>query len=374
LSLFRASIDGLVPYEPGKPVEAVQRELGLERVVKLASNEGPFPPFPARSRRCERARSSSTAIPTAASGAPDALAERHGVAFEELIVGAGADGIIDCSRRRRSTRRRDRLRLAVLPELRPHGREARRRGPPRPAARPHVRPRRPARRDRPQTKLVYVCHPTTRPGRAHGGASSPRSSTAARARPLRLDQAYFEYIDDPDYADGLELFREGAAVAVLRTFSKIYGLAGLRVGWAVGPADVVDGDEQGAPRVRRDARRRRRRAGEPRRRRGDRARAAAQREGRERLAEILREHGSSRSGRLAATSSSPTSAADATLFERCSARASSSGRSTASARPRRSASPSARRRRTSSSLSAWDTSFRASRNRLHRVVRSGAAA
>jgi len=47
LSLFRASISDLVPYEPGKPVEAVQRELGLERVVKLASNEGPFPPFPA---------------------------------------------------------------------------------------------------------------------------------------------------------------------------------------------------------------------------------------------------------------------------------------------------------------------------------------
>ena len=44
--LFRASIADLVPYEPGKPVEAVQRELGLERVVKLASNEGPFPPFP----------------------------------------------------------------------------------------------------------------------------------------------------------------------------------------------------------------------------------------------------------------------------------------------------------------------------------------
>src|SRR5207245_8425628 len=54
-----------------------------------------------------------------------------------------------------------------------------------------------------------------------------------------LDQAYFEYIDDPDYADGLELFREGRRLVVLRTFSKIYGLAGLRVGWAAAPADVV---------------------------------------------------------------------------------------------------------------------------------------
>ena len=56
--LFRRAIDGLVPYEPGKPVEEVQRELGLERVVKLASNEGPFPPFPAALEAIARARAS----------------------------------------------------------------------------------------------------------------------------------------------------------------------------------------------------------------------------------------------------------------------------------------------------------------------------
>ena len=55
-----------------------------------------------------------------------------------------------------------------------------------------------------------------------------------------LDQAYSEYVDDPDYADGVEgLFKRGRRVVVLRTFSKIYGLAGLRVGYGVAPADVV---------------------------------------------------------------------------------------------------------------------------------------
>jgi histidinol-phosphate aminotransferase len=54
-----------------------------------------------------------------------------------------------------------------------------------------------------------------------------------------LDQAYFEYIDDDDYADGVEHFKDGRRVVVLRTFSKIYGLAGLRVGYGVAPADVV---------------------------------------------------------------------------------------------------------------------------------------
>jgi histidinol-phosphate aminotransferase len=57
-----------------------------------------------------------------------------------------------------------------------------------------------------------------------------------------LDQAYFEYIGDPDYADGIEgYFKAGHRVIVLRTFSKIYGLAGLRVGYGVGPAELVTG-------------------------------------------------------------------------------------------------------------------------------------
>jgi histidinol-phosphate aminotransferase len=55
-----------------------------------------------------------------------------------------------------------------------------------------------------------------------------------------LDQAYFEYVDDPDYADGIdEYFKAGRQVIVLRTFSKIYGLAGVRVGYGVGPAELV---------------------------------------------------------------------------------------------------------------------------------------
>src|SRR3954468_10408702 len=95
-AFFRPAVNALTPYQPGKPVEDVQRELGLDRVVKLASNEGPFGPFPA-------------AADAIASGIPDlnrspdggayrlhaALAERHGVDIAEIVVGAGADGCID---------------------------------------------------------------------------------------------------------------------------------------------------------------------------------------------------------------------------------------------------------------------------------------
>jgi histidinol-phosphate aminotransferase len=95
-SFFKPPVRDLVPYEPGKPVEEVQRELGLDRVVKLASNEGPFGPFP-------EAIDALAALAPQLNRYPDgggyrlrtALAERHGVRFEEIALGAGADGIVD---------------------------------------------------------------------------------------------------------------------------------------------------------------------------------------------------------------------------------------------------------------------------------------
>jgi histidinol-phosphate aminotransferase len=242
LSLFRASIADLVPYEPGKPVEAVQRELGLDRVVKLASNEGPFPPFPAALEAMERGERELNRYPDGGVWAlRSALAEHAGVAFEEVIVGSGADGIIDL------------LSQATLdpgddvvcgwPSFPSYVLDAAKLG---------ADARRVPLRDHtydldamleaigPRTKLVYVCHPNNPTGTANGRAELVSFLDRLPEHVLCvLDQAYFEYIDDPDYADGVELFREGRRIAVLRTFSKIYGLAGVRVGWAVAPPDVV---------------------------------------------------------------------------------------------------------------------------------------
>ena len=90
------AVAGLTPYEPGKPVEEVQRELGLARVVKLASNEGPFPPFPAALEAMERAAEELNRYPDGgAFRLRSALAERYDLAFEQVAVGAGADGVID---------------------------------------------------------------------------------------------------------------------------------------------------------------------------------------------------------------------------------------------------------------------------------------
>src|SRR5207253_4137690 len=95
--LVRPALAGLVPYEPGKPVEEVQRELGLERVVKLASNEGPFGPFHEAREAIERVTAELNRYPDGgAYRLRAALAERLGLRFEEIAVGAGSDGLVDC--------------------------------------------------------------------------------------------------------------------------------------------------------------------------------------------------------------------------------------------------------------------------------------
>ena len=95
-SFFKPAVRDLVPYEPGKPVEEVQRELGLERVVKLASNEGPFGPFPAALEAIERQARDLNRYPDGGAWRlRTALAELHDVRFEEVAPGAGSDGVVD---------------------------------------------------------------------------------------------------------------------------------------------------------------------------------------------------------------------------------------------------------------------------------------
>ncbi len=241
--MIRPALDGLVPYEPGKPVEEVQRELGLERVVKLASNEGPYGPFPVAQDALERVALELNRYPDGgAYRLRQALAERHGVRFEEVTVCAGADAVIG---------------YTVLATLDP-GDEAVTGWPSFPSyvldplKVGGVPVRVPLRDDRfdldalleaitTRTKLVFIAAPNNPTGTTSTRAELDAYFAAVPPHVLTvLDQAYFEYIDDPDYPDAIEEYAKvGHRVLVLRTFSKIYGLAGLRVGYGVGPAELV---------------------------------------------------------------------------------------------------------------------------------------
>jgi histidinol-phosphate aminotransferase len=240
--VIRPALAGLVPYEPGKPVEEVQRELGLERVVKLASNEGPYGPFPAAREAIARACLELNRYPDGGSyRLRKALAERHDVGFEQVTVCAGADAVIGYTT------------LAMLDP----GDEAVTGWPSFPSyvldplKVGGVPVRIPLREDRfdldamldaitERTKLVFIAAPNN-----PTGTTSTREELAdyfdrVPAHVLTVvDQAYFEYVDDTDYPDAVEHAKAGHRVLVLRTFSKIYGLAGLRVGYGIGPEDVV---------------------------------------------------------------------------------------------------------------------------------------
>jgi histidinol-phosphate aminotransferase len=240
---LRPALAGLVPYEPGKPVEEVQRELGLERVVKLASNEGPLGPFPAALEALERASRDLNRYPDGgAYRLRSAIAERHGVRFEEVAVGSGADALIDgisqatldpgdaivCGWPSFPSYVIYGLKLgaeAIRVPLHDHRYDL-------DALLEAVTPR---------TKLVYVCHPNNPTGTMNTRAELDAYFEAVPDHVVTvLDQAYFEYIDDPDYPDAIaEYFQTGRRVIVLRTFSKIYGLAGLRVGYGVTSAELV---------------------------------------------------------------------------------------------------------------------------------------
>src|ERR671935_1629448 len=93
--LIRPALAAVVPYEPGKPIEEVQRELGLARVVKLASNEGQFGPFPEALAAIARGAPELNRYPDGgAYRLRSALAEKHGVEFENVTLAAGADAVV----------------------------------------------------------------------------------------------------------------------------------------------------------------------------------------------------------------------------------------------------------------------------------------
>ena len=161
--------------------------------------------------------------------------------FEEVAIGAGADGVVDC------------LAQALLdpgdeivcgwPSFPSYVIDARKLGAvPCTVALSDHRYDLDAILDAvgPRTKIVYVCYPNNPTGTLNSRAELDAYFERVPDDVLTVvDQAYFEYVTDPDYADAVDYFKAGRRVVTLRTFSKIYGLAGLRVGYGIGPAELV---------------------------------------------------------------------------------------------------------------------------------------
>lgn len=230
-------IAALRPYEPGKPIEELERELGIRQAVKLASNENPLGPSPRVLEAVQRAAANLHRYPDGACfRLRAALSERLDVAGEQLVFGCGSDEILELLAKAFLGPDDEMVfawpSFAMYP-LVAQGMGARAVRVPLDEALVHDLPGL-ARAVGPRTRIVIVCNPNNPTGTSVGSEAFDRfAASLPEDVILVLDEAYAEYARRPDFPDGLAWVRRRPATAVLRTFSKIYGLAGLRVGYGV---------------------------------------------------------------------------------------------------------------------------------------------
>ncbi|MGY1916040.1 histidinol-phosphate transaminase [Blastococcus sp. SYSU DS0973] len=237
----RPAVQSLPAYKPGRNPADLAREIGVERAVKLASNEVAFPPLPAVVEAVTAAVTETNRYPdNGAVVLTGALAQRYDVDPAQVAVGCGAVAI--CQELAQAYNDPGTAVAFAWRSFEMYPLLARVAG-----ARAIQVPLTPGRPGGPAdthdldaiaaaiddtTRLVFVCNPNNPTGTAVRRAELERFLDAVPAETLVvLDEAYREFVTDPEVPDGVELMRGRPNVAVLRTFSKAWGLAGLRVGY-----------------------------------------------------------------------------------------------------------------------------------------------
>jgi histidinol-phosphate aminotransferase len=236
-------IRSLVPYAPGKPIEEVEREYGISGSIKLASNENPLGPSP-KAVQAIRERLEQLHL------YPDGdcfylkrgMAQKLGLAPETLIFGNGSNELIELAVRT-FLRVGDEAVMShqafvvyrlVVQAVGGHS---------------TVVPMREfthdleamARAVTAKTRIVFLANPNNPTGTIYSREAWERFLEHISADVLVIvDEAYFEYVEDVNYPDSLAYHGNGRTLLTLRTFSKLYGLAGLRIGYGVGSEEVVD--------------------------------------------------------------------------------------------------------------------------------------
>ncbi len=241
--LVHEGIRKLVPYPPGKPIEELEREFGIHGSIKLASNENPLGPSPEAIGAIKNRISSLNRYPDgSAYYMKEALSRKYGISPEEIIVGNGSDEILELV-----------IRTFFL-----YGDHAVQSFPTFlvyekiimgaggnissvPLANFGVDLEKMLKAITPETKVIFINNP-----------NNPTGSALFREELLDflqqvpddivivLDEAYIEFARDKRIANGLELVKHHPLLIVLRTFSKLYGLAGLRIGYGFASKEMID--------------------------------------------------------------------------------------------------------------------------------------
>ncbi|MGB0036648.1 MAG: histidinol-phosphate transaminase [Candidatus Acidiferrales bacterium] len=240
IDLVPPFIREIAPYVPGKPIEEVERELKTT-AIKLASNENPLGPSPRAIEAAKKALAGSNRYPDGSGFyLREALSKRHAIPAENIILGGGSTELIDLSARLvlrtggsgvtsagsfplyeiaiRATGAR-----YVEIQMRDF----------------HFDLEAIARDLPPDAKLIYLANPNNPTGTMF--TADELDAFLARTPEdvlIVLDEAYCDYVDHPNYSRAIEIVRRSRNLIVLRTFSKVYGLAGLRIGYGIGPAHL----------------------------------------------------------------------------------------------------------------------------------------
>lgn len=241
--LVTSTVLDIKPYKPGKPIEELRREKGLSRIVKLASNENPLGPSP---RAAEAVRDSSSRLHLYPDGfgftLKEAIARRWRVGIGNVALGNGSSEIIEMMVR--LFVRQGRKVAVASPSFSIYEIAARAQG--------GTVTRVPLKnhavdldglRDAldADTSLVIVGNPNNPTGTAFGRVAWERFLAALPAgTAVLLDEAYAEYAEGEDFPSGRDYLDDSLPLVAARTFSKAHGLAALRVGYALAPAELVD--------------------------------------------------------------------------------------------------------------------------------------
>jgi histidinol-phosphate aminotransferase len=235
-------IASLSPYVPGKPIEELQRELGLTRVIKLASNENPLGSSP---KALTALREGSSALHRYPDGGAfrlrEALANHWKVTLDHVILGNGSDEILGLLARTflapgdEAVMADQTFVIYKMEVTAAHGK-------------PVVVPLKQWRHDlqamaaavTDRTRLLFLCNPNNPTGTMVTADEVELLLSRVPAHVVVVfDEAYFEYVRSQQFPDSMAYVRLGRNVIVLRTFSKIYGLAGLRIGYGVATAEII---------------------------------------------------------------------------------------------------------------------------------------
>ncbi|ULA65660.1 MAG: Histidinol-phosphate aminotransferase [Nitrospira sp.] len=236
-------IASLNPYVPGKPIEELQRELGLARVIKLASNENPLGPSPKALAALAGGHDSLHRYPDGgAYRLRQALADRWKVSLDRIILGNGSDEVLGLLARTflapgdEAVMADQTFVIYKMEVTAAHGKAV---------IVPLINWTHDldgmAKAITPKTRLVFLCNPNNPTGTMVAADAVARfMAKVPEDVVVVFDEAYLEYVRDPHFPDSLQYVMQGRNAIVLRTFSKIYGLAGLRIGYGITTPEITN--------------------------------------------------------------------------------------------------------------------------------------